>query len=138
MSTGKKHWRSGGWTLFEPGREEIVRGAHSASDVDSSAKHALRSPQCKHSGFSKRRSLGLRTTPPQKAIICYATSLPPLLARRAPSPVTRSSSPAAVTTETYKARGEMFRQLMEFFPQEAKEPSADLAGVIDWYEEGGD
>jgi len=25
---------------------------------------------------------------------------------------------------------------MEFFPQEAKEPSADLMEVINWYEEG--
>jgi hypothetical protein len=37
----------------------------------------------------------------------------------------------------YKARGEVFQQLMEFYPQEAKEPAADLAEVIDWYEEGG-
>jgi hypothetical protein len=62
--------------------------------------------------------------------------LAPLLARRgssdAPTP-----SPVAVTAETYKARGEVFQQLMEFFPPEAKEPAADLAEVIDWYEEAG-
>ena len=27
---------------------------------------------------------------------------------------------------------------MVFFPPEAKEPSADLVGVTNWYEEGGD
>jgi hypothetical protein len=42
-----------------------------------------------------------------------------------------------VTPETYEARGEVFQQLMEFFPHEAKEPAADLAEVIDWYEEAG-
>ena len=63
--------------------------------------------------------------------------LTPLLSRRAPSSVTPPSSSVAVTPETYKARGEVFQQLMEFFPQEAKELAADLAEVIDWYEEGG-
>jgi hypothetical protein len=42
-----------------------------------------------------------------------------------------------VTPETFKARREVFQQLMEFFPNEAKEPSADLVEVINWYEEGG-
>ena len=79
-----------------PGREEIARGTRSVSDVNStwaratslhcrrvyltariySVKLALRSLQYKRSGFFERRSLRLRTTPPQKAI-CYATSLPP-------------------------------------------------------------
>ena len=63
--------------------------------------------------------------------------LTPLLSRRAHSPVTPSSSPAAVTPGVYNARGEVFQQLMEFYPQEAKEPAADLAKVINWYEEGG-
>jgi hypothetical protein len=63
--------------------------------------------------------------------------LTPLLTRRAASPETPTPPPATVTPETYKARGEVFQQLMEFFPQEAKEPAADLADVIDWYEEGG-
>ncbi|KAI0256072.1 hypothetical protein BJV78DRAFT_436571 [Lactifluus subvellereus] len=123
-------------SLLRPGPKRSCAGPNPyPMSTARSVKLASRSPQCKHSGFSKRRSLRLRTTPPQKAIICYATSLP-LLACRVPSPVTRSSSPAAVTPETCKARGEMFRQLMEFFPQEAKEPSADLAEVIDWYGEG--
>ena len=56
--------------------------------------------------------------------------LTPLLACRAPSPVTPSSSHAAVTPETYKAR-EMFQQFMENLPLEAKESAADLMKEID-------
>jgi len=63
--------------------------------------------------------------------------LAPLIGRSAPSSVTSTPSPEAVTPETFRARGEVFQQLMEFFPQEAKEPPADLVEVIDWYEEGG-
>jgi hypothetical protein len=47
--------------------------------------------------------------------------LTPLLARRVSSSVTPSSSLAAVTPDTYKARGEVFQQLTEIFLQEAKE-----------------
>jgi len=61
----------------------------------------------------------------------------PLLGRPAPSPATLPPSPGTVTPETFKARREVFQQLMEFFPNEAKEPSADLVEVINWYEEGG-
>jgi hypothetical protein len=61
----------------------------------------------------------------------------PLLGRPAPSSAMSTALPGVVTTETYRARGEVFQQLMEFFPQEAKEPQADLVEVIDWYEEGG-
>lgn len=66
--------------------------------------------------------------------------LAPLIGRSAPSssPVTSTPpSPGTVTLETFRARREVFQQLMEFFPQEAKEPSADLLEVINWYEEGG-
>jgi muskelin len=63
--------------------------------------------------------------------------LVPLIGRSAPSSVTSTPSPGDVTPERFRARREVFQQLMEFFPQEAKEPSADLAEVIDWYEEGG-
>lgn len=62
--------------------------------------------------------------------------LAPLLARHS-APVEPVPSPASVTPETLKARRAVFQQLMEFFSQEAKEPAADLAEVIDWYEEGG-
>jgi hypothetical protein len=62
--------------------------------------------------------------------------LAPLLARPPSAPVAPNSSPASVTPQTVKARREVFQQLMEFFSQEAKEPAADLAEVIDWYEEG--
>jgi hypothetical protein len=31
----------------------------------------------------------------------------------------------------------MSQQLMENFPQEAKDPAADLMKEIDWYKEGG-
>jgi hypothetical protein len=60
--------------------------------------------------------------------------LAPLIGRSAASSVT---SAPTVTPETFRARREVFQHLMEFFPQEAKEPSADMAEVIDWYEEGG-
>jgi hypothetical protein len=42
-----------------------------------------------------------------------------------------------VTPETFRARREVFQQLMEYFPPGEKEPSADLVEVIDWYGEGG-
>jgi hypothetical protein len=61
--------------------------------------------------------------------------LAPLIGRSAPSAISMDSS-GAVSPETFRARREVFQQLMEFFPQEAKEPSADLVEVIDWYEEG--
>jgi hypothetical protein len=64
--------------------------------------------------------------------------LAPLIGRSAPSSsVTSTPSPGTVTPETFTARRDVFQQLMEFFPQEAKEPSADLLEVINWYEEGG-
>jgi len=62
--------------------------------------------------------------------------LAPLLARPTSTPV--APSPANVTPETIKARRAVFQQLMEFFSQEAKEPAADLAEMIDWYEGGKD
>lgn len=49
-----------------------------------------------------------------------------------PSPETVSVNP-----ETFKVRREVFQQVMDFFPKEAKEPSADLVEMINWYEEGG-
>ena len=63
--------------------------------------------------------------------------LVPLIGRSASSSATSAASPGDVSPEMFRARREVFQQLMEFFPQEAKEPSADLAEVIDWYEEGG-
>lgn len=60
----------------------------------------------------------------------------PLLGRPVPSSATTAPG-EAVTPETYRARREVFEQLMEFFPQEAKEPQAGLVEVIDWYQEGG-
>jgi hypothetical protein len=60
----------------------------------------------------------------------------PLLGRSTPSP-TAATSPEAVTPETFRARREVFEKLMVFFPPEAKEPSADLVEVINWFEEGG-
>jgi hypothetical protein len=62
--------------------------------------------------------------------------LAPLLARPTSTAVAPIPSPTTVTPQTVKARREVFQQLMEFFSQEAKEPAADLAEVIDWYEEG--
>ena len=62
--------------------------------------------------------------------------LAPLLARPTSAPIAPNLSPASVTPQTVRARREVFQQLMEFFSQEAKEPAADLAEVIDWYEEG--
>jgi hypothetical protein len=66
--------------------------------------------------------------------------LAPLIGRSAPSSgVISPPSPGTVpvSPETFKARREVFQRLMEFFPEEAKEPSADLVEMIDWYEEGG-
>jgi hypothetical protein len=67
--------------------------------------------------------------------------LAPLIGRSAPpsSGVISPPSPGTVPVnpETFKARREVFQRLMEFFPKEAKEPSADLVEMIDWYEEGG-
>jgi muskelin len=64
--------------------------------------------------------------------------LAPLIGRSASlSTLTSPPSPGTVSSDTFKARREVFQQLMEFFPKEAKEPSADLLEVIDWYEEGG-
>ena len=63
--------------------------------------------------------------------------LAPLIGRSAPSSATSTASSGTVSPETFRARREVFQQLMEFFPQEAKEPSADLVEVIDWFEEGG-
>src|SRR6266581_1882665 len=62
----------------------------------------------------------------------------PLLGRPAPSSPTAATSPEAVDPETFRARREVFEKLMVFFSPEAKEPSADLVGVINWYEEGGE
>jgi muskelin len=66
--------------------------------------------------------------------------LAPLIGRSVPSSSVVMSPPSPVTVpvnaETYKARREVFQRLMEFFPKEAKEPSADLAEIINWYEEG--
>ena len=63
--------------------------------------------------------------------------LAPLIGRSAPSSVVSAPFPGdAVSPETFRERREVFQQLMEFFPQEAKEPSAELMEVIDWYEEG--
>jgi len=66
--------------------------------------------------------------------------LAPLIGRSTPSSgVISPPSPGTmrVNPETFKARREMFERLMEFFPKEAKEPSADLVEMINWYEEGG-
>jgi len=66
--------------------------------------------------------------------------LAPLIGRSAPSSgVISPPSPGAVpvNAETFKVRRELFERLMEFFPKEAKEPSADLVEMINWYEEGG-
>jgi muskelin len=66
--------------------------------------------------------------------------LAPLIGRSGPSSgVISPPSPGTVpvNTETYKARREVFQRVMEFFPKEAKEPSADLVEMINWYEEGG-
>ena len=66
--------------------------------------------------------------------------LAPLIGRSAPSSgliSPPSPGPVPVNAETFKARREVFERLMEFFPKEAKEPSADLVEMIDWYEEGG-
>jgi hypothetical protein len=70
--------------------------------------------------------------------------LAPLIGRSAPSSGVIAISPppspgtvVAVNAETFKARREVFERLMEFFPKEAKEPSADLVEMINWYEEGG-
>jgi hypothetical protein len=63
--------------------------------------------------------------------------LAPLIGRSVPSSVTPTPPSGAVTLEMFRARGEVFQKLMEFFSQEAKEPSADLVEVINWYEESG-
>jgi hypothetical protein len=66
--------------------------------------------------------------------------LAPLIGRSAPSSwMTSPPSPGIVpvNAETFKARREVFERLMEFFPKEAKEPSAELVEMINWYEEGG-
>jgi hypothetical protein len=65
--------------------------------------------------------------------------LAPLIGRSAPSWTISPPSPGTVPVnpETFKARREVFERLMEFFPEEAKEPSADLVEMINWYEEGG-
>ncbi|KAF8502059.1 hypothetical protein F5888DRAFT_1668871 [Russula emetica] len=56
--------------------------------------------------------------------------LAPLIGRSAPSSSGKISPPSPGTVP-------VFQRLMEFFPKEAKEPSADLMEVINWYEEGG-
>ncbi|KAI9459094.1 Muskelin N-terminus-domain-containing protein [Russula earlei] len=63
--------------------------------------------------------------------------LAPLIGRPTASPATPAPPPATGTAETFRERSEVFQQLMVFFPQEAKEPSADLVQVINWYAEGG-
>jgi len=63
--------------------------------------------------------------------------LAPLLARHSAPAGPTDPPPTSVTPETVKARREVFQQLMEFFSPEAKEPAADVAEVIDWYEERG-
>ena len=65
--------------------------------------------------------------------------LAPLIGRSAPSSEMippPSPGTAPVNPETFKARREVFQRVMEFFPTEAKEPSADLVDMINWYEEG--
>jgi hypothetical protein len=57
--------------------------------------------------------------------------------RPAPSSPTAATSPEAVTPETFRAGKEVFEQPMVPFPSEAKESSAGLVGVSNWYEEGG-
>ena len=70
--------------------------------------------------------------------------LAPLIGRSAPSSgaispptSTFAETVVPVSAEKFKARREVFQRLMEFFPKEAKEPSADLVEMINWYEEGG-
>lgn len=67
--------------------------------------------------------------------------LAPLIGHSAPwfgviSPPSPGAVPV-VSPETFQARREVFERVMEFFPREAKEPSADLVEVINWYEECG-
>jgi hypothetical protein len=45
----------------------------------------------------------------------------PLLGRPVPSSPTAATSPEAVTPERFRARREVFEQLIVFFPSEAKE-----------------
>jgi hypothetical protein len=92
-----------------------------------SAKYAQRFPQYKHSSFSRRslRSLTLR----RKRCATRPAYPPP----RAPCGFYKHTDtpPVSVTPGTYKARGAVFQQLMEFFPQEAKKPAVELAEVTD-------
>jgi hypothetical protein len=67
---------------------------------------------------------------PQQKATCFASLL------RLSFP-TAATSPEAVTPEIFRARREAFEKLMVFLPPEAREPSADLVEVINWYEEGG-
>ena len=53
------------------------------------------------------------------------------LGRPVPSSPTVATSPEAMTPEIFRARREVFEQLMVYFPSEAKESSVDLVSMID-------
>ncbi|KAI9463668.1 Muskelin N-terminus-domain-containing protein [Lactarius psammicola] len=123
-------------SLSRPGREEIVRRG----------TFRIRCQQFREACTTLPAVQALRFLQAEVAEVAdHASSegdvlrelLAPLLARPTSAPVAPNPSLASVTPETVKARREVFQQLMEFFSQEAKEPAADLAEVIDWYEEGG-
>jgi len=122
-------------SLSRPGREEIVRRG----------TFRIRCQQFREACMTLPAVQALRFLQTEVAEVAdHASSegdvlrelLAPLLARPTSTSVAHNPSPATVTPQTVKARREVFQQLMEFFSQEAKEPAADLAEVIDWYEEG--
>ncbi|KAI0305616.1 Muskelin N-terminus-domain-containing protein [Multifurca ochricompacta] len=123
-------------SLSRPGREEVVRRA----------TFRIRCQQFREACTTLPAVQALRFLQTEVAEVADHASaegdvlqelLAPLLARPAHSFVVPTLSPAPVTPAVFKTRRDVFQQLMEFFPQEAKEPAADLAEVIDWYKEGG-
>ncbi|KAH9176271.1 Muskelin N-terminus-domain-containing protein [Lactarius sanguifluus] len=123
-------------SLSRPGREEIVRRGTFRIRCQQFREACTRLPAVQALRFLQTEVAEVADHASSEGDVLREL-LAPLLARPTFAPAAPDPSPANVTPENVKARREVFQQLMEFFSQEAKEPVADLADVIDWYEERG-